>query len=891
MDEKRWHTLDAGEAFRLLDASPEGLPEEEAAQRLALYGPNAIAEGRRRSSLSMLAAQFRDFSILVLLGAALLAAVVGDLADAAPVVVIVVLNALIGFVQEYRAEASMEALRKMAGQAATLRRDGRERSLPATEIVPGDVVLLETGAIVPADLRLVEAARLQVEEAALTGESVPVEKGVLPLPEGDAPLADRTCMAYKGTVVTRGRAVGVAVATGEGTELGRIASLLRGEKEEGTPLQRRLALFGKRLALVIVALCSLLFVVGTLRGVPPLAMALTAVSLAVAAIPEALPAVVTIALAFGARRMVRRNALLRRLPAVETLGSVTTICTDKTGTLTLNRMTVERVYLAGAGSDGWGAPPPPPAEGAPSPSLPAEGRSAAEWLELAAALCGDARRNGEGRLVGDPTETALVAWAEGRGLDPAAAALLHPRTAELPFDADRKRMTTVHRAGDLFVSFTKGSVEGLASRAAGELSPGGVVHPDRKGFAERAERLAREGYRTLGIAMRRWEREPDSADPDGWERELVLLGVVGILDPPRPEAAEAIAQCRRAGIRTVMITGDHPVTARVIAERLGILAPGEILLTGQELDALPPDRFSEVAGKVSVYARSSPEQKLRIVETLKGKGEIVAMTGDGVNDAPALRRADIGVAMGVTGTDVAREASSMVLLDDDFSTIVRAVREGRRIYANILRYITYSVTCNAGTLWLIVLAPFLALPLPLLPVQILWLNLLCDGLPGLALTAEETSPGVMDRPPVDPEEGVFSGGRGAYMLRYGLLLGASALLLEGYALREGRPFGTLVFTYLIFSRMAVALAVRSRSRSLFRMGILSNRPLAGAVLLTVVLQSAVVYVPFLNRLFSTEPLTAAEYAALLAAAAAVFAVFEAEKGYRRLARRRSRSSR
>uniref|UniRef100_A0A831XLX0 Cation-translocating P-type ATPase n=1 Tax=Geobacter metallireducens TaxID=28232 RepID=A0A831XLX0_GEOME len=868
-----WHLKTVEDTVAELGSSPQGLSAVAARTRLAEHGPNELQEQARRTPFAMLLSQFTDFMILVLLGAAVLAAVIGELGDAMPIIAIVILNAVIGFVQEFRAERAMAALREMAGNSATVVRDGNPLAVPAREIVPGDLVLLEAGNVVPADLRLVEAVHLKAVEAALTGESLPVEKAPAPLADPDLALGDRRNMAYKGTVISYGRGAGVAVATGMGTELGRIATMLQSEEETKTPLQKRLAVFGQRLAVAILMVCAIIFTLGFLRGEPLLLMLLTAISLAVAAIPEALPAVVTITLALGARKMVRQNALIRRLPAVETLGSVTYICSDKTGTLTLNRMTVEKVAVNGG-------------------ELPLQeacdtgGGKAGRHFMTALALCSDARLDNEGNLMGDPTETALSAAALSCGYDRGVLEGEHPRLAEIPFDSDRKLMTTFHRHGEKVISYTKGAVEAIIDRSAAMLVTDTERPVDSGEIVRLSEGMAAEGLRVLAVAMRRWDRVPVRLESDLVERDLVFLGLVGMMDPPRDEAAEAVANCRSAGITPVMITGDHPLTARIIAQRLSLLDDGDdAVITGRELSDLPQEEFERRVEHIRVYARVAPEQKLTIVKALQDKGHFVAMTGDGVNDAPALKRADIGIAMGITGTDVAKEASAMILLDDNFATIVKAVREGRRIYANILKFIIYSITCNAGTLVAITLAPFFGLPLPLLPIQILWLNLLTDSLPGLALAAERAERDVMKRPPVDPKEGIFSAGRGYYVVGFGILIGAIALAFQAFALDRGLPWQTMVFTFLVLNRMAVALAVRSDRQSLFRIGLFSNRPLCGAIVITFLLQLAVVYTPLLNPIFSTAPLSAEALALTMGLAVGMVLVSELHKMIRRMARR------
>ncbi|MBT1075883.1 cation-translocating P-type ATPase [Geobacter grbiciae] len=869
-----WHLKTIEETIAELGTSGEGLSVVAARERLDENGPNELQEQARRTPFSMLLSQFADFMILVLLGAAVLAAIVGDLGDAMPIIAIVILNAIIGFVQEFRAERAMAALREMAGNSATVVREGSPVAIPAREVVPGDLVLLEAGNVVPADLRLVEAAHLKAVEAALTGESLPVEKMTASLDDPELSLGDRRNMAYKGTIISYGRGAGVAVATGMGTELGRIATMLQNEEETKTPLQKRLAVFGRRLAVAIIIVSAIIFTLGFLRGEPLLLMLLTAISLAVAAIPEALPAVVTITLALGARKMVRQNALIRRLPAVETLGSVTYICSDKTGTLTLNRMTVEKVAVNGAGL---------PLGEACGPA----GGEAGRHFMMALALCSDARLDSEGNLMGDPTETALAAAALICGYERKELEGYHPRVAELPFDSERKVMTTFHRRGEGFVSYTKGAVEAILDRSSAMLVNEVESPPDVEEILRLSEEMAAEGLRVLAVAMRHWERVPDRLESDRVEGDLVFLGLAGMMDPPRDEAAEAVADCRSAGITPVMITGDHPLTAGIIARRLSLVEDdADDVITGRELAELSLEEFEQRVEHIRVYARVAPEQKLKIIKALQDRGHFVAMTGDGVNDAPALKRADIGIAMGITGTDVAKEASAMILLDDNFATIVKAVREGRRIYANILKFIIYSITSNAGTLVAITLAPFFGLPLPLLPIQILWLNLLCDSLPGLALAGEPAERDVMKRPPVDPREGIFSAGRGYFVLGYGFLIGAVALAFQAFALRRGLPWQTMEFTFLVLNRMAVALSVRSDRQSLFRIGLFSNLPLCGAIIVTFLLQLMVVYTPLLNPIFSTAPLSGEALLITVGLAVGMILVSELHKVFKRIQRRR-----
>ncbi|MGH7254855.1 MAG: cation-translocating P-type ATPase, partial [Nitrospirales bacterium] len=805
--------------------------------------------------------------ILVLIAAAVISGLIGDPPDAIAIMVIVLLNGVIGFIQEYRAERAVAALKRMAAPQARAVRDGQVTSLPAGQLVPGDMVWLEAGNVVPADLRLVEAIQLKIEEAALTGESVTVEKRSDRLAEASLPLGDRVNMAFKGTLATNGRGRGVVVATGMATELGKIAALLGEGGTQKTPLQRRLAQFGQRLSVAALAMCALVFIMGVLRGESVVLMFLTAVSLAVAAIPEALPAVVTVSLALGARKMVKKRALIRRLPAVETLGSVTYICSDKTGTLTQNHMRVEEIHADGtvikpAGEAAGGKP------------------TGTAWnvLYRALALCNDAVQDDRGRVLGDPTEVALYAAASEAGFDKAALERTAPRLGEIPFDSDRKRMTTLHRDGERILALTKGAPEQVLERCVAGLESPGTQEELVRNILERADRMAADGLRVLAVACREWGAVPADLRPEVVEQGLTFIGLVGLMDPPREEAQEAVRLCRSAGIVPVMITGDHPTTARAIASRLGILEEDGSVMTGQELSRLSLMEFERQVEEVRVYARVAPEQKIKIVRALQDKGEFVAMTGDGVNDAPALKRADIGVAMGLAGTDVARESSAMILLDDNFATIVAAVREGRRIFDNIRKFIRYTVTSNAGEIWTIFLAPFFGLPIPLLPIHILWVNLVTDGLPGLALAVEPEEKGIMQRPPRPPNESIWAHGMWQDIIWVGLLMGGICIFTQGWAYQGGSAhWQTMVFTVLTLSQMGNVLSLRSERESVFTQGLFSNRPLLGAVVLTFALQMATVYVPALNPIFKTQPLTAGELGFCLLLSSVVFFSVELEK--------------
>ncbi len=873
-----WHQNDINEVVSSLGSSLGGLSSEEASRRLDEYGPNELNEKKRRTPLDMFLDQFKDFMIIVLIIAAIISGIIGEVSDTIAIVVIIVLNAVIGFVQEYRAEKAMAALKKMAAPSAVVIRDGNSSNIPASELVPGDIVLVEAGRVIPADMRLMETAQLKVEEAALTGESMPVEKHTNVLHERDLPVGDRKNSAYNGTFVTYGRGKGIVVATGMETELGKIATMLQEEEEVKTPLQKRLANFGQWLAIAVLVICAVIFLIGVFRGEPPLLMLLTAISLAVAAIPEALPAVVTISLAFGARKLVRQNALIRKLPAVETLGSVTYICSDKTGTLTMNKMTVEEFYVDGRLIKGK-----KPAFGN---TLLRETSSPAHTFMAAMAISNDAHTGHDGCIIGDPTEVALYNAAAGNNFDKSALEKDLPRVAEIPFDSDRKCMTTFHRCsseeGD-FISITKGAIEVLTEKSNAILTSEGVKPLDMDELHRLNDRMAADGLRVLCLAMRKWEELPIDISAENVETGLVVLGLVGIMDPPREEAKEAISICKTAGIKPVMITGDHPITARAIAMRLGLIEDGsKEVITGRELEKLSMEEFEENVEHIRVYARVAPEQKLKIVKGLQDRGHFVAMTGDGVNDAPALKRADIGIAMGITGTDVSKEASHMILLDDNFATIVKAVKDGRRIFDNIRKFIKYTMTSNSGEILTIFLAPFFGLPIPLLPIHILWINLVTDGLPGLALAAEPEERGIMKRPPRHPQESIFAHGLGIHMIWVGLLMGSISVFTQAWAIRM--PDGhwqTMVFTVLCLSQMGHVLAIRSEKESLFKTGLFSNKPLLGAVLLTFALQMATIYIPFLQPIFKTEALSFNELIFTLAMASVVFFAVEIEKLFKR----------
>ncbi len=898
-----WHRQPVAAAIAHFAVDPiQGLSTDEAAQRLAQFGRNAIRNRALRSPWRIWLDQFASTVVVVLLVAAAIAATLGSYRDAVAILMVVLLNALLGFVQENRAERAIAQLQALDVPTAWVRRDGTWQEIPAADLVPGDIIAIAAGSRIPADGRLLESVQLQTQEASLTGEAEAVAKHSEALPDGDTALGDRANMVYANTLAIAGRGVAIVTATGMATEFGKVAALMQAVGSEPTPLQRRLDDLGRVLAIACVGVAIAFFAVGVWRGESAQAMLLTAISLAVAALPEGLPAVVTIALALAAQRMLARHVLIRRLTAVETLGSVSTICADKTGTLTENRMSVAAIDVA----DGSVALSPTASGEQDNPSL----QQAVARVLLAGALCGDAVADPATQaIVGTPTEVAIARTALQYGWSPIEVAQWLPRVAELPFDRDRRCMTTIHTltlldgactlpacdrlqplhpllpqtaiAGS-YLAFTKGALEAVLDRCDRLWMTAGIVPLDpatRDRLLAVGEARAAAGMRVLGIACR---EVADPRDP-AIESHLIFLGAIGAIDPLRPEVSHAVPLCRSAGIRPLVITGDHPLTAAAIAQQAGIAS--DRILTGSELDALTEAALIETVATTAIYARVTPAHKLRIVRALQQRGETVAMTGDGINDAPALRQADIGIAMGITGTAVSREASDIVLLDDNFASIVAAVEEGRVAYDNLRKFVKYLAVSNVGELWVLILAFPLGMPVPLLPLQILWLNLAGDGLPALALGLEPPEADAMSRPPQRAADTLFDRAMTQDILWIGLLTGLLSLGV-GYAywLADRPEWQAMLFNTLIFGELGLALAARSETQSFIALGVATNPLLLGAVFATAIAQIAVLYLPVGQSLLHTYPLPLPDLLLSVAASAIVGGALELEKWW---VRRRS----
>ncbi|GIO10731.1 calcium-translocating P-type ATPase, SERCA-type [Cohnella xylanilytica] len=896
---KAWHQLTENELASALGTDAKGgLSPEEAARRLRDRGPNELSERQGESPIKLFINQFKDFMVLVLAGATVISGLLGEMLDALTIIAIIVLNGVLGFFQEYRAEKSLKALKELSAPSAKTIRGGSMVVVPAKELVPGDLVLLESGDRVPADLRLIESNQCTIEEAALTGESVPVVKTAAPIDSPELPLGDRKNCGYLGTMVTRGTAKGIVVMTGMGTEMGKIAGLIQQTEEAETPLQRRLEQLGKILIVLALALTVVVVLAGVLHGQPVYGMFLAGVSLAVAAIPEGLPAIVTIALALGVQRMIKRRAIVRKLPSVETLGCASVICSDKTGTLTQNKMTVTRLWVGGRRLDVTGEGYEPIGQFlANGRAVEAKSDAGLRRLTQIAALCNnaelaqdergeDARKKKTAKeseaaassgwnVKGDPTEGALLVLAGKSGASRPSLEALYPRVKEFPFDAERKRMSVLvsHQGGKLIC--TKGAPDLLVDRCAYVLWEGNVVPFTgtlKTKVLQANEAMAQDALRVLGFAYRDVRSHESCESEDQAENGLIFVGLAGMIDPPRREVFDAIVKCRQAGIKTVMITGDHRTTAEAIARELGILPKGGRVLSGADLSAMDDGELDKLADDVYVYARVSPEHKLHIVQSLQRKGHVVAMTGDGVNDAPAVKAADIGIAMGITGTDVTKEASSLVLADDNFASIVAAVEEGRGIYENIRKFIRYLLASNVGEILVMFFAMLLAMPLPLVPIQILWVNLVTDGLPAMALGVDQAESDLMRQKPRSAKENIFARRLGWKIISRGVLIGlctlAAFVLTLGGLKGEGAQLvhaQSVAFATLVLAQLIHVFDCRS-SRSIFHRRFFENKFLVLAVLSSLLLLLAVLYVEPLQPVFKTVPLTLRDWALVFVAA-------------------------
>lgn len=883
-----WFSKSTEEVLQELGIDLEqGLTSEEAARRLEQYGPNKLPEQKRKSLLSMFLAQLQDTMIYILLAATLLSLIMGDHAEAIIILIVVLLNAAIGVFQENKAEQAMEALKKLTTPRAYVRRDGQVVDVGSEEIVPGDVVEIDAGRFIPADLRLVESSNLQIEESALTGESVPSEKDASFISDkANLPLGDRKNMAFMSTLATYGRGVGVVVANAVESEIGKIAKILEEDNDEMTPLQKRLDHFGKMLGFICLAVAGLMLVVGLFQGRGFKDMLLLAISLAVAAIPEGLPAIVAIVLALGVTRMSKNNAIVKKLPSVETLGSVNIICSDKTGTLTQNKMTVvksytyENMHQMDADID------------------KVETDEDERMLVKSLVLCSDATANAE-KTTGDPTEIAFVIFGNRIGMTKEALNKEFPRVAEKPFDSDRKLMSTANKEGDKYVVHTKGAVDNLLKISTRAFVDGKVVpmtEKIRSNYLTEAENLSNEALRVLGAAYKFSDTVPE---PEEMEHDLIFLGMVGMIDPPRLEVKDSVAVAKQAGVRTIMITGDHKNTAVAIARELGIAQSIDQALTGPEIDDISDEDFVKNINNWRVFARVSPEHKVKIVRAFKSHDNVVSMTGDGVNDAPSLKFADIGVAMGITGTDVSKGAADMILTDDNFSTIVRAVEEGRNIYANIKKAVIFLLSCNLGEIIALFFAVLFGWPIPLLPTQILWVNLVTDSLPAISLGIDPGDPDAMKKKPRDPKDSFFSNGAGIRAVIGGTLIGVLTLAAFIWGLTErGVPFSeltsvtndnpalvyarTMAFVVLAASQLFYSLSMRNPIKSIFQVGLFTNKYLAGSIIMGILLQLVVIEVPFLANAFEVHALPLNDWIVVIGFALIPLAVNELIKAIHRI---------
>lgn len=860
-----------------LISSRSGLDEAEVRRRLEKYGVNELAGRKQTSAVILFLNQFKNFLIIILLAAAIVSAIMGAPTDALVIILIVVLAAILGFVQEHRAEKDIEALKRMTAPSATVIRGGVETEIPARSLVPGDIVVLRSGDRVPTDCRLLEAVNLRVDESVLTGESLSVEKSTEPI-DREVPLAERTNLVYMGTTITEGRGLAVVIATGMNTEFGKIGGMLQEIEVVRTPLQRNLDHLGRWIGILTLLVVGVVSVLGVMRGYGLFDMFLWGVALAVAAIPEALPAVVTVGMALGVRRMVRRHALIRRLPAVETLGSTTVICTDKTGTLTQNKMTVRKIHTAGKTINvtGTGYAPEGRFQYNGNTVDPAQHRGLKCVLTIAA-LCNDStlrEEKGEWHITGDPTEGALVVAAAKAGVMKDELESSHQRVHEIPFSSERKQMTTIHQTPGGIYAYSKGAPEIIINKCTHQITETGNTAPlntqEQEALLQKAHHMAEEGLRVIALAYKKLPTE----NTNGAESSLVLAGLVGMLDPPREEAKKAIKVCRQAGINIVVITGDHVLTAKAVVKELGLEV--EHVFTGKELDNLPEEEFEARVEHIQLYARASPSHKLRIIKALQKKGEVVAMTGDGVNDAPALKKADIGIAMGITGTDVSKEASDMILTDDNFASIVSAVEEGRNIFKNLRNFITYGLAIHIAEVLVVLVTMLAGMPLPLIAIQILWINLITDGLPPLTLSLEPPDKHIMKQSPRPKTEGIITKRVLFYSSIIGITMTAQAVALFTYHIDDLTRAQSMVFTIIVISSMFNAFNWRSERQSVFTLHPLTNKPLLYAIATTILLQLAVLYTP-LTQIFHTTPLTQNDWSQILLLSTTTLIVTETMK--------------
>lgn len=889
----QWYNKTSKEVFDELHSSNQGLSTQVAVQKLQEHGKNELKKESKTPFTQKLLAQLLDPMIIILVLASVVSAVVGEVIDSAIIIAIVLINTALSLYQEGKAEAAIEALQKMSSPKAKIVRDGKRVEIDSTELVPGDYVILETGDIVPADLRLVDSANLKIDESSLTGESVPVEKDYKQTYKGKMEIGDRENIAYSSTIVSYGRGAGVVVETGENTEIGKIATSISTPEKEQTPLQKRLAGLSKTLGILVIGICLLVLVVGVLRKHEILEMFMTSISLAVAAVPEGLPAIVTIVLSLGMSKMAEKNAIVKKLLAVETLGTTTVICSDKTGTLTQNEMTVVKVYTDGEVYEVVGTGYNPKGEIIlNNESVDVKSKKGLNFLANIAALTNDAKlvqNNEEWGIIGDPTEGALLTFAEKAGYGIEDTNKSYKRVEEIPFDSDRKMMTTFHSefVKDKVISFTKGAPDIVLSNCKYFLDGEEVkelTEKDRDDIMQKNSLFARDALRVLAYAYREWDSIPNNKTTENVEKDMVLVGLTGMIDPARPEAKEAIEECKSAGIIPIMITGDHLETGFAIAKELGIATEESQAIMGRELNELSPEQIREVVREKRVFTRVSPENKVQIVQALKEEGHITAMTGDGVNDAPAIKKAHIGIAMGITGTDVAKSTAEVILTDDNFATIVNAVEEGRIIYSNIKKFVGFLLSCNLGEVLIVFIAILLNLPVPLLPIQLLWLNLVTDSFPALALGVEKGEAGIMEEPPRNPDEPLLDSELKLTIAIQSVAitiatLGAYILGLQWYGNQEEgvAVARTMAFATLIISELLRSYSARSIKDTLFSIGIFSNRKLVWATLFSLALTLIVMEIPGVRELFKLTPLSVKDWVVILVGALIPLVLGEIQK--------------